>query len=199
MIVVAILYLVMNVGILGVIPWREVVKSPHIASDLMLRTHGRWAAGVATAMIIWTALASVYAGLLGYSRVPYAAARAGHFFKVFAATHQTANFPHRALLLMGGLATVACLADLESVIKALMTSRILIQFVGQIATVFYIRAQNRSPALTYRMPLFPLPALVALTGWLFIFFTSDTPALIYGIASLVAGVAAFVVFARNQE
>ena len=81
---------------------------------------------------------------------------------------------------MSGLATVACLADLESVIKALMTSRILIQFVGQIATVFYLQSQGRAPTLTYRMPLFPLPALVALAGWLFIFFTSETPALIYG-------------------
>ena len=80
-IVVALVYLVMNIGILGVIPWREVVKSQHVASDLMLRVHGRWAAGLATAMIIWTALASVYAALLGYSRIPYASARAGHFFK----------------------------------------------------------------------------------------------------------------------
>jgi amino acid transporter len=194
---VALIYLVMNVGILGVIPWREVVKSEHVASDLMSRVHGSWAAGLATAMIIWTALASVYAALLGYSRVPYASARAGHFFKAFAATHPTGNFPHRALLLMSGLATVACLADLESVIKALMTSRILIQFVGQIATVFYLRAQGRGSALIYRIPLFPVPALVALAGWVFIFVTSDTPALVYGIASLVAGVAAFLIWDRT--
>ena len=75
-------------------------------------------------------------------------------------------------------------------------SRILIQFVGQIATVCYLRAQGRGPTLTYRMPLFPLPALVALAGWLFIFSTSETPALIYGIASLVVGVAAFLIWDR---
>jgi amino acid transporter len=195
---VSVIYLVMNVGILGVIPWRDVVTSQHIASDLMLKVHGTWAAGLATAMIIWTALASVYSALLGYSRVPYASARAGHFFKLFAATHPAGNFPHRALLLMSGLATVACLADLESVIKALVTSRILIQFVGQIATVFYLRAQGRAGALNFRMPLFPLPALIALAGWLFIFFMSDTPALIYGIASLIAGVVAFFVFTRTE-
>ena len=110
----------MNIGILGVIPWREVVESQHVASDLMLRVHGSWAAGLATAMIIWTALASVFAALLGYSRIPYASARAGHFFKMFASTHPTGNFPHRSLLLISGLATVACLADLETVITALM-------------------------------------------------------------------------------
>jgi amino acid transporter len=194
--VVSLIYLVMNVGILGVIPWRDVVKSQHVASDLMLRVHGSWAAGLATAMIIWTALASVYAALLGYSRIPYASARAGHFFKMFASTHPTGNFPHRALLLMSGVATFACLADLELVIKALMTSRVLIQFVGQIATVFYLRAQGRGPTLTYRMPWFPIPAVIALAGWLFIFFTSETPALIYGIGSLGVGVAAFLIWDR---
>src|SRR5207302_306256 len=105
-------------------------------------------------MIIWTALASIFAALLGYSRIPYASARAGHFFGVFARTHATGHFPHRSLLLLGGMATLACLADLGTVIEALLTSRILIQFVGQIATVIYLRARSGQPRLTYRMPLY---------------------------------------------
>jgi amino acid transporter len=189
-------YLTMNIGILGVLPWREVVSSKHIASDLMLRAHGPWAAGLATIMIIWTALASTYAALLGYSRIPYASARAGHFFKTFASLHPTGHFPHRSLLLISGLAMAACLADLGTVIAALLTSRILIQFVGQIVTVFYLRTRKSGPALRFRMPLFPLPALVALVGWLFVFSTSEPAVLIYGIASLLAGVAAFLVWDR---
>jgi amino acid transporter len=195
-ITVGLVYLIMNIGILGVLPWREVVASKHVASDLMLRTYGAWAAGLATVMIVWTALASVYAALLGYSRIPYASARAGDFFKVFAATHPTEHFPHRSLLLISGLAMLACLADLGTVIAALLTSRIIIQFVGQIATVFYLRATARRPNLTYRMPLFPLPALFALAGWLFVFATSTPPVLIYGVVSLIAGVVAFLVWDR---
>jgi amino acid transporter len=193
-IAVALIYLIMNIGILGVLPWREVVDSKHVASDLMLRAEGPRAAGVVTMMIIWTALASVFAALLGYSRIPYAAARAGHFFKVFAETHPTGLFPHRALVLMGGLASLACLADLATVIIALLTSRILIQFVGQIATVFYLRSKATAPAYTFRMPLFPLPALLALAGWLYVFSTSETLVMIYGAASLLVGVAAFFVW-----
>jgi amino acid transporter len=195
-ITVGLVYLIMNIGILGVLPWREVVASKHVASDLVLRTHGAWAAGLATIMIVWTALASIYAALLGYSRIPYASARAGDFFRVFAATHPTEHFPHRSLLLISGLAMLACLADLGTVILALLTSRILIQFVGQIATVFYLRATARRPALTYRMPLFPLPALFALAGWMFVFLTSNPPVLFYGVASLVAGIVAFLVWDR---
>jgi amino acid transporter len=193
-IAVACVYLVMNIGILGVLPWREVVESKHVASDLMLRAVGPRAAGFVTIMIIWTALASVFAALLGYSRIPYAAARAGHFFKFFAETHPTGQFPHRSLLLMGGLASLACLADLATVITALLTSRILIQFVGQIATVFYLRSKATVPSRTFRMPFFPLPAFVALAGWLYVFSTSEPPVLIYGVASLLAGVAAFAIW-----
>jgi amino acid transporter len=192
--VIGLLYVTMNVGILGVLPWREVVDSKHVASDLILRTHGPLAAGLATAMIIWTAIASTFAALLGYSRIPYASARAGHFFKVFAATHPTGHFPHRSLLLISGLAAVACLAELETVITALLTSRILIQFVGQIATVVYVRATGKTSAATYRMPLWPLPAILALAGWLYVFSTSKQSVVIYGLASLLAGVAAFVVW-----
>jgi amino acid transporter len=191
---IAAAYLAMNVGILGVLPWREVVQSKHIASDLMMRVHGPWAAGLVTAMIIWTALASVFAALLGYSRIPYASARAGHFIKAFAATHPTGHFPHRSLLLISGLAAVACLADLETVIAALLASRILVQFIGQIATVIVLRANPKGPPPPYRMPLFPLPAVVALAGWLFVFFTSQRHVLIYGLGSLLLGWLVFLVW-----
>jgi amino acid transporter len=185
-------YLIMNISILGVVPWREVVESKHIASDLMQRVYGPKAAIAITVLIIWTALASMFAALLGYSRIPYAAARAGHFFKVFASVHPTGHFPHRSLMLFGALAALACLADLQTVINALLVSRILIQFVGQIATVVYLRIKRAGPSRTYRMPLFPLPALLALAGWLFVFATSDRHVIAFGVASLLAGVIAFI-------
>jgi amino acid transporter len=101
-ITISLVYLVMNVGIIGVLPWREVVQSHHVASDLMLSVHGSFAAQLVTVLIVWTALASTFAAMLGYSRIPYASARAGHFFRFFAATHPRGLFPHRSLLLVGG-------------------------------------------------------------------------------------------------
>jgi amino acid transporter len=192
--VVAIVYLVMNIGVIGVLPWREVAASPHVVTDMMLRVHGRFAAGVATTMIIWTALASAFAALLGYSRVPYASAGAGHFFRAFAHTHEMGHFPDRSLLLVGALAILACLFDLATVIAALLASRIFIQFVGQIATVFYLRAKQPKPAAGFLMPLFPLPALVALFGWLFVFCTSEFKVMLYAAGSLCAGIAAFFIW-----
>ena len=194
---IALVYLTMNVGILGVLPWREVEQSRHIASDLMLRCYGPRAAAVMTAMILWTGAASTYAGVLGYGRIPYAAARSGHFFRALAATHPAGDFPHRSLLLVGALSAAACLVDLPTVIAALLASRILIQFVGQIATVAYLRTRpGWRERLPFRMPLYPLPALVALAGWLYVFATQGRRAIAYGLLSLALGALAFLLWER---
>ena len=190
-IAVSIIYLVMNVGILGVLPWREVIETKHVASDLMLNLYGMKAAGIVTGMIIWTALASVFAGVIGYSRIPYASARAGHFFRFFGELHPVGQFPHRSLLLVSGIAMFACLASLGTVIDALITSRIFIQFAGQIVTLFYWRNQQPGCASGFRMPFYPLPAIVALLGWLYIFVSSDWGVMVYALGSLLLGIAAF--------
>lgn len=196
---VAAIYLTMNVSILGVLPWREAMESEHVATDMMGRVLGPGAAGLLTGMVIWTALASTFAATLGYSRVPYASAKAGHFPRFFAATHPKGDFPHRSLVLLGALGMLACLADLSTVIAALLTSRILIQFVGQIATVFWIRTRPEIMArLNFRMPLYPLPAVAALVGWLFVFLTSSRPVIAYGLGSLALGVVAFLLWDRVQ-
>jgi amino acid transporter len=163
----------------------------------MLRLHGPIAGRMVTLLIIATAAASTFAALLGYSRVPYAAARAGHFFRGLARTHPTGDFPHRALLLIGGLASIACLARLETVITALLTSRILIQFVAQIGTVFVLRGRPELLArMPFRMVAFPVPALVALAGWLYVFGTSASRVIAYGLGSLVLGVLVFTIRER---
>jgi len=86
------------------------------------------------------------------------------------------------------------------VIAALLTSRIVIQFLGQIFTVFVVRRDPELRArMTFRMPLFPLPALAAAIGWSAVFLTSDWPALIYGGLSLAAGLVAFGVWNAGQK
>jgi amino acid transporter len=149
-------------------------------------------------MVMWSAVAGCFAALLGYSRIPYAAARSGHFFRALARTHPTGEFPHISLLVLGALATLACLGDLGSVIDALLSSRILIQFVGQILTVLYIRTRPALLAqMPFRMPLYPLPAIVALGGWLWVFGTTSRVSIVYGLASLAVGVGAFAVWDRE--
>src|SRR5436190_19207139 len=81
---VAGLYPLMNLSVLGVIDWHEVIGAAqsnnklYIFSIFMQRIYGSWAANVITGLIMLTAFASVFSLVLGYSRVPYAAALDGN-------------------------------------------------------------------------------------------------------------------------
>jgi amino acid transporter len=197
---VAALYLTMNLGILGVMPWQEVAASEHIASDVMSRLYSPRVAQVVTLMILWTGLAATFAAILSYSRVPYAAARSGHFFSALAAVHPSGHFPHRSLALVGLLAMLACLASLQTVIEALLASRILIQFVGQIVTVAYIRTRpDLSARLSFRMILYPIPACIALAGWLYVFGSSSPQVMLYGLGSMALGLIVFAFWDRRPS
>jgi amino acid transporter len=197
---VAAIYLAMNLGVLGTVPWREAMSSSRVVSDMMERLYGSSAAALLSLMVMWTALAACFAALLGYSRIPYAAARSGHFFRGLAAIHPTGDFPHRSLLVLGAVSVIACLADLQSVIEALLTTRILVQFVAQIGTVFYVRTRpDLSARMPFRMPWFPLPALIALLGWTWIFVTSSRPTLVIGLGTLAAGGLAFLLWDRAEQ
>ena len=96
-------------SIIGVIPWREVINSPFVASVVMQRIYGNWAGILMTLLIVWTAFASVYALILTYSRVPFAAAEDGNFFRVFAKLHPSKDFPKYSLLLIGGFVLFCCI------------------------------------------------------------------------------------------
>lgn len=194
--VVAAIYLLMNLSIIAVVPWRQAMQSKFIASEFIRRLYGARAAGLVTVLVLWTAFASVFALLFGYSRIPYAAAADGHFFKVFARVHPTGRFPHVALLVLGGLAILASFWDLDAVIAALLTSRILVQFLGQIAALDYLHRRRREVRLPFRMWLYPIPAVIAAAGWIYIFCTSGWIYAAFGILTLLSGALAYRIWVR---
>jgi amino acid transporter len=109
---VAGIYLTMNIAIIGVIPWREAMESKNIAAQFMERLYGRPVAVAFTALIVWTSLACMFAITLGYSRIPYAAARQGDFFRIFGTLHSRGRFPVVSLAALGGLTAAFCFLDL---------------------------------------------------------------------------------------
>jgi amino acid transporter len=185
------IYLTMNIAIIGVVPWQEAMTSENIAATFMERLFGRSTAVAFTGLIIWTALASVFAGTLGYSRIPYAAARAGDFFRVFGRLHPTQRYPWVPLLALTLLTSAFCIIILGQLISAAVTVRILVQFVGQIVALHLLRTAQRDRPLPFRMWLYPLPALIALAGWLFVFATSGKIVLLSGLGVLASGVVVF--------
>jgi basic amino acid/polyamine antiporter, APA family len=190
---VAGIYLVMNTCIIAVVPWREAMNSKFIAAEFMERLYGGRAASLLTVLILWTALASVFALLFGYSRIPYAAALEGDFFKVFARLHHTGQFPHVSLLAIGALSIAFSFFALDEVITALLTSRILIQFMGQILALHSLH-RRRKVRLPFRMWLYPLPSAVAFLGWTYIFVMSGWRFAEFGVISLLGGIIVYRVW-----
>jgi amino acid transporter len=192
---IATLYLTMNVTILGVLPWRDAIQSTAIVSDFIQRIHGPTAATIITVLILWTAFASVFAAMLGLSRVPYAAAVEGRFFRPFARLHPTRNCPGFSLWFLGTLSALACLLTLDVLINALIVIQVLIQFLAQVVAVPLIR---RRPEIVrpFQMPLYPLTPIVAFGGWLFILAASGWKYVAVGVALLVFGITAYLVRAR---
>ena len=194
---VAVIYLAINISIVGVVPWREFVpaaahpQSNFVVSIFMERMYGTRVATVFTAMILWTAFGSVFALLLGYSRVPYAAAKDGYFFSVFARIHPTKGFPHVSLLVLGVLSILASFVSLGMVIDALITTRILVQFIGQIGAVALLRRRAPNMPRPYTIWLYPVPSLIALVGWIFIFATTPPNVIAFGLGALALGVLCF--------
>jgi amino acid transporter len=149
---------------------------------------------------MWTAFASVFSLLLGYSRVPFAAARDGNYFHVFAKVHPRHRFPYVSLLVMGGIATLFCFFRLADVIAALVVIRILVQFLAQIVGVIVLRVRRPDLPRPFRMWLYPLPALIALGGFVYVLIERKNfvKEIRYAAVLVVAGLIIYFVRARMR-
>ena len=202
---VAVIYFGINLSIIGVVPWREFVpaadhpESNFIVSIFMQKIYGTGVATIFTLLVLWTAFGSVFALLLGYSRIPFAAAESGYFFKVFGKLHPKKDFPYVSLLVLGAFSIIAGFFSLGTVIDALIVTRILVQFMGQAAGVILLRKHAPDMPRPYRMWLYPVPALIAILGWIFVFATTQLRVIAFGVGVLVAGCLAFLLWSSNTK
>jgi len=197
--VVVALYVAMSTVILAVVPWQDAERTRTIASLFIARTFadpasGRIAAIAMTALILFVAAASLYALVLGYSRVPFAAARDGEFFEPFARLHPTKHFPHVSLLTIAAVTLPFCFFTLGQLVMWLLQVQILLQFVWQCAAVILLRRYRPDVAKPFRMWLYPLPALVSLAMWIYIFATASPAGIAFSFAFLAAAVGAYFAF-----
>jgi fructoselysine transporter len=194
---IGILYLAMQFSIMGVLPWKEAANSQFIVSTFVEHIFGSKAADVATITILWIAFASLFSALLGYSRVPYAAAVDGTFFSPFAKLHPQKHFPHISLLAVGGAALIFSLIfRLTDAIKALLAMRILVQFMGQTVGGFLLRKRWPAEKFPFKMWLYPAPAILALIFWGFVFLSTGETFVLGASLTLAVGAAVFFLRAK---
>jgi fructoselysine transporter len=197
---IAVLYIMMNISVVSVIPWQHARNSEFVVSEFIQVLFGSSAAKVATCLILWVAFASVFSATLGYSRIPYAAAADGEFFTVFGKLHPTKNFPYVSLLFLGSLAFIfSILFKLTDVISAILAMRIMIQFIGQaIGLMILHKAKNRIE-FPYRMPLFPLPVMLAIFMWVFILISTGSSLMEGGFVIIFFGTIAYFIKAKLRR
>ncbi|MGA8541362.1 MAG: APC family permease [Terriglobales bacterium] len=202
------LYIAMNVSILGVIPWREMVQSGtansklYVVSTMMERVYGHRAGAIISVLVMWTAFASVFSLTLGYSRVPYAAALDGNYFRAFARVHPVYQFPYVSLLALAGVAALFCFLRLADLIAALVVIRIILQYLVQAIGVIVLRIRRPEMPRPFRMWLYPLPALVAAASFIFILVSRANflREIRYAAVILIAGMIVYCVRAwRRRE
>ncbi len=203
---IAFLYLAMNLSVGSVISWQEIKgwqdsgQNNFVVSVFIERLYGNTAGIVATIMILWVALASLFAVMLGYSRVPYAAAVDGAFFSVFAKLHPTKNFPYVSLLLLTALAFIfSLLFRMGDIISGILAMRIMVQFVGQAAGIVLLRKRNGSRHLPYKMPAYPIPVILVIAMWLFIFYATGLTIISSFLAVFGSGLLVYMLMAKFKK
>jgi len=191
---IAILYLLMNISVMSVISWQEIKPGEkHLASIFMERIYGNWGGIVVTVLILWIALASLFAVLLGYSRILYAAAVDGNFFQIFSKLHPTKDFPNVSLIFLCSLGLIfSLLLRLEKTIDSILAMRIIIQFIGQSVGLVLLRERLGTKSLPFKMWLYPLPIILSISIWLFLFISTGWFAL-WGSLIAAGGVVVFYI------
>ena len=194
------LYLLMNVSVMSVISWQEVKPDEkYLVSIFMERIHGPEAGIVVTVLILCIALASLFAIVLGYSRIPYAAALDGNFFRIFSTLHPTKNFPYLSLIFLCALGFVfSLLFRLDKVIDSILAMRILTQFIGQSIGLVLLRTRLGTSGLPFKMWLYPVPVVLSICIWMFLFISTGWFAL-YGSVIALTGLAVFYLTQKFRQ
>jgi basic amino acid/polyamine antiporter, APA family len=206
-VLVAVLYMLLNVSVVGVLPWKELQTIAatdlrfYTVSTVMQRIYGNWAGSLVTLLVIWTGFASLFSLLLEYSRIPYSVAIDGNYFKRFAAVHPRFHIPHVSLLSLGFTAAVFCLFRLRDLIAALVVIRVCLQFLLQGIGLIILRVRHPEAPRPFRMWLYPLPALLSIIGFTFLLVSRENFSREIKIAALIAlsGALLFLIRAWNKS
>jgi fructoselysine transporter len=190
---ISVLYLLMNISVVSVVPWQTAKNEEFVISIFMEQLAGKPMALLVTGLILCVAFSSAFSATLGYSRIPYAAAKDGAFFDVFAKLHPTKEFPHVSLLVIGGIAFLfSLLFKLSEVISAILAMRILVQFIGQSVGLLLLHKRQAPATFPYKMPFYPLPLVVAIIMWALLFLSTGK-IMIWGLVAIATGTVVYVV------
>ena len=184
---IAVIYIVMQACIISVLPYETATKSHFVVADYIKTLAGSTAARWVSGLIFWTAFASIFSVMLGYSRILFAAARDNNFFSIFARLHATEAYPFVAVIFLGVMTAIFCWLPLRHIIGGILSIRAIIPFAMQVAGSIVLRERQPDRPRPFRMWLYPLPAIVALGLWLYVAFSPEKHLRIGALYVIAAG------------
>ncbi|OKH81488.1 amino acid permease [Mycobacterium sp. SWH-M3] len=193
------LYFLLQVGVLGSVPLDELKTATSVASSVLAQAWGNTTAQVITVLIVIAAIGSVFAGLLGGSRVPYEAARDKVFLPVFGRLHPTLNLPTAGVLTMGVITIIGSLFTLTTIINAAVATMVIIQSLAQVAAIVVLRRRQPNLPRPYRQWLYPIPTVIALVGWIYVYVSAAWSSIVLSLCWIAVGVVAYLVYARAER
>lgn len=211
--IVCLVYFAVYLAVLGYLPWQGVVaqvesggnESNYIMATFCERMVSKSFAVFFVVVVVVTIFGSCFSLILGYTNVPFAAARGGYFFSVFGHEHPTKQgLADYTLLTLGMVSACCCFFNLDDLIAALMVPRLVLQYVAQTVGLMMIRNQYKGIPDLYRMPLYPLPAVICIMGFMYCFFTTENwifsggaPLLETVLLHTALGVVVFILWSRR--
>jgi amino acid transporter len=193
------LYFLLQIGVLGSIPLDRLKDAKSVASSVLEQVWGTGTAKAITVLIVIAAIGSVFAGLLGGSRVPFEAARDKVFLPAFGKLHPKLHLPTAGVLTMGAITMLGSLFTLTTVINAAVATLVIIQSLAQVAAIVVLRFRQPNLRRPYRQWLFPVPTLVAFVGWVYIYFNAGWLPVGLSLGWIVIGAIAYLVYAKAEN
>jgi amino acid transporter len=193
------LYFLLQIGVLGAVPLDELKSATSVASTVLEQAWGSGTAQAITVLIVVAAIGSVFAGLLGGSRVPYEAARDKVFLPVFGELHPKLKLPTAGVLTMGVITMIGSLFTLTTIINAAVATLVIIQSLAQVAAIVVLRRRQPNLPRPYRQWLYPVPTIIALAGWVYIYISASWLSIGLSVCWIAIGAIAFLIYARAEH
>ena len=96
-----------------------------------------------------------------------------------------------SLLTLGAVTVPFCFFSLGQLVNWLIQVQILLQFVWQCGAVILMRRYRTDVAKPFRMWLYPLPAIVSLAMWIYVFVSAPLAGIVFSAGFFAAAIAAF--------
>ena len=205
MLVVGTLYLLVNLAYFYVLTPAEVgsvSSASSVATEVMKRFVGASAVTAMAVALMVSSLGALHASVLANSRVPFAMAREGLFFKALAEVSPVTHVPVRAIAAQAAWASVVAMSgSYDFLTDSVIFASWLFYGLGA-ASLFVFRRTLPDAVRSYRAfgyPLVPL-AFLAATAWLLVNTVIATPPLaLKSLGVMLAGLPFYLWWSRQPS